>query len=336
MQEVHSWQRPRRDESDRLQIDVHWAATAASSLASDVRAGLVRQPKVLPPKYFYDDLGAVLFEKICETPEYYPTRTEAALLEVASDFIIETAQPTDIVELGSGSSRKTRAILDAAERAFNICRYVPFDVSAAMLRTSSVKLLDAYTWLSIHGVVGDYDLHLRHVPPGDRRLWVFLGGTIGNFEPEEAVGFLRTLRGAMGEYDHLLLGTDLVKDAAILNAAYNDAAGLTAAFNRNVLSVINQELGADFELERFDHEAHFNERHSQIEMHLRARDSHRVRIPALDLQVDFGAGESIRTEISRKFTLSGVRALLGDSGFELIDWYTPTNGFFGLSLARPC
>lgn len=318
----------------RMAVDVHVRPESGSTLADDVREGLTRRPKALPPKHFYDDLGSRLFDRICDTPEYYQTRTEQALLERIADELIAGTRPTDLVELGSGAARKTRTLLDAIERQRLGTRYVPFDVSEGMLRHSATGLLAAYPWLRVHGVVGDYDHHLDRIPSAGRRLIVFLGGTIGNFTDGQARDFLTRLAGQMGPEDRLLLGTDLVKDRALLHAAYNDAEGITAAFNKNVLRVINRELGGHFDLDRFEHVAFFDEEKRQIEMHLRAQEAMRVPIGALGLTVDFAGGETIHTEISRKFTRESVAELYGEAGLEMVGWHVPENGWFGISVAR--
>lgn len=317
-----------------MDVAVHLPPGRGSTLAEDVRKGLTTRPRRLPPKYFYDDVGSRLFDRICDTPEYYQTRTELALLREIAPALLSELRPTDIVELGSGAARKTRILLDTAGELGLGTRYVPFDVCEEMLRTSSSHLLSAYPWLSIHGVVGDYDVHLDRIPRGERRLIVFLGGTIGNFTETEARAFLSKIAGTMGPSDRLLLGTDLVKDPALLHAAYNDRQGVTAAFNKNVLQVINRELGGTFRLEDFDHLAFYDEAKARIEMHLAARKAHSVHVAALGLKLDFEEGETIHTEISRKFTRESVSDLYGSAGLEMVGWHTPTNGWFGLSVAR--
>ncbi|HLV22081.1 MAG TPA: L-histidine N(alpha)-methyltransferase [Polyangiaceae bacterium] len=321
--------------SDRFRLDVHLEPSNAVALARDVRIGLTSAPKWLPPKYFYDAVGSRLFDRICDTPEYYQTRTEQALLERVASEIVNLTEPTHLVELGSGTARKTRVLLGAIERRARRCCYVPFDVSEAVLRESAEQLLGEYPWLEVHGIVGDYDRHLGAIPKGDRRLYVFLGGTIGNFEPEAATQFLASLAGRMHPGDALLLGTDLVKDHARLNAAYNDAQGITAAFNKNVLCVINRELGANFELERFAHVAFFEPENAQIEMHLRSEVDQVVDIQRLELAVPFRAAETIRTEISRKFTRPSATALLKAAGLEVFEWLPSADDAFALSLSRP-
>ena len=319
---------------ERFTLDVCIGPEEGSTLAADVAEGLAKRPTRLHPKHFYDDEGSELFDRICDTPEYYPTRAELALLRERAGAWMERLRPTAIVELGSGAARKTRALLDAAQRQALTLRYIPFDVSEGILRSSAAELLATYDWLRIDGIVGDYDRHLARIPADRRRLFAFLGGTIGNFEEAHATEFLGKVAAQMGPDDHLLLGTDLVKDRALLHAAYNDAAGLTAAFNKNVLAVINRELGGDFDLSSFEHLAFFSEERSRIEMHLRAMRPMRVKIAALEMQIDLAAGETIHTENSRKFSRSTVEELLREAGLELMDWSTPEDSAFALSLSR--
>jgi L-histidine N-alpha-methyltransferase len=238
------------------------------------------------------------------------------------------------VELGSGAAHKTQALLDAVERRGSPCCYVPFDVSEEMLRRSSARLLERYPWLCVNAIVGDYDHHIGAIPRGERRLFAFLGGTIGNFDPAAAVAFLRRLGEELSPSDHLLLGTDLVKDESVLNAAYNDACGVTADFNKNILSVLNRELGADFDLSRFRHVAFYNPALCQIEMHLESLADQVVTVPEVGMRVAFSRGERMLTEISRKFSRDSVRALLSEAGLELCGWFESADGYFGLSLSR--
>jgi L-histidine N-alpha-methyltransferase len=320
---------------DRLRVRVLLDDAATSELARDVRAGLARQPKSIPPKYFYDAEGSRLFDRICDTPEYYQTRTEQKLLEALADDLIARTKPSDLIELGSGAARKTRALLDAMDRAGLTSRYVPFDVSESMLCESAEQLLDAYPWLDVAGIVGDYERHLDALPAGARRLFLFLGSTIGNFGPGEAVAFLARLRALMSEGDFLLIGLDTVKSEDVLNNAYNDAQGLTEAFNKNVLRVINRELYADFDLNAFEHVAFYNHERSQIEMHLEARCTQRVRIKQLDMNVDFVENERILTEISRKFSQESANDTLERAGLELEQWFAAPDDQFALALCRP-
>ena len=318
----------------RLQIDVVDDRAPDAALAHDVRRGLLARQKTLPPKYFYDDRGAQLFDAICDLPEYYLTRTEQRLLEDVADDLIALADPEEVVEFGSGASRKTRTLLDALQRSGRPLRYVPIDVSEGMLRRAALSLLHEYPRLTIHAIVGDYEQDLHRLPRGPRRLVLFLGSTIGNFTLAATARFLGRVREQLTAGDHLLLGLDLVKPQPVLEAAYNDRAGVTAEFNRNVLHVINRKLGGEFEPERFEHVAFFNPEQSQVEMHLRARTTHTVSIRRLGLAVPFAAGETIHTEISRKFTPAAAESALRETGFSLTRWYTPSNNYFGLALAR--
>lgn len=311
-------------------------AGGGSDPGADVRNGLAHRPKVLPSKYFYDDHGSRLFDQICQTPEYYPTRTEDALLAQVAGDIVRRCRPAFIVELGSGAARKTRHLFDACARLGCHCIYAPVDVCAEVLLESGQALIDAYPWLSVEAWCGDYGGGLAVLPSVPApRLFVFLGGTIGNYDEEEAREFLRGVRAAMTQADVLLLGADRVKDPAVLNAAYNDAQGLTAAFNLNMLAVINRELRARFELDAFSHCAGYDEARSRIEMHLRARWRQVVPIDGLGMEVQFEAGEAVRTEISRKFTPDTLATLLAGAGFDCMAHYEPKDGYFSLMLAAP-
>ena len=305
------------------------------TLAQDARAGLTRTPKELPPKHLYDTRGAALFEQICELPEYYPTRTERAILErVAGELIAQTGA-CELVELGSGSATKTRVLLDAMAAAGTLESYVAVDVTERAVRDSAAELTREYPGLRVHGLIGDFERHLDHLPQASGpRLLAFLGGTIGNFAPASRRRFLRTVCGLLGPADHLLLGTDLVKDRTTLEAAYDDAAGVTAEFNRNILHVLNRELGADFDLAGFQHVALFDTENEWIEMRLRSLRDQRVELPAIALSVEFEDGEELRTEISAKFTRERVAAELTAGGLALAAWHTDENDWFALSLAR--
>lgn len=308
---------------------------SVSTLADDVREGLQRPQKVLPSKYFYDERGSQLFDEICDLPEYYPTRTEHALLHEVGVEVMRAACPTDLVELGSGAARKTRALLDAAgEIGLTGLRYHPVDVCEPMLESSGRELVEEYPWLEVHAVVADYEQHLEQLPDGERRLVAFLGSTIGNFPPAEARSFLRGVAAQLRPEESFLLGVDLVKPIEQLEAAYNDSRGVTAEFNRNVLRVINRELDADFDPDRFEHVAFFDREQSQIEMRLRSRVAQTVTIRALALEVRFREGETIRTEISRKFREEELRADFATLGFDVTAWYTPPDAAFALLLAR--
>ncbi len=309
---------------------------AARTLANDVIEGFAMALKELPPKHFYDSRGAVLFEQICELPEYYPTRTERAILERCSDEIVAQTGAGELVELGSGSATKTRLLLSAMMRAGTLARFVPVDVTETAVRDSAAALIEEYPGLVVHGLIGDFERHLDRLPDSSaRRLVAFLGGTIGNFQPLARRSFLANLAELMDAQDHLLLGTDLVKDRATLQAAYDDAAGITAQFNRNILHVINNALGANFDPAAFEHVAFFDESNEWIEMRLRSLCAQTVTLPAIELTVEFADGEEIRTEISAKFTRERVEADLAAAGLELVAWYTDERDWFALSLARP-
>lgn len=309
---------------------------ALPTLADDVRNGLLSPPRSLPPKYFYDERGSSLFDRICDRPEYYPTRTEDALLEKHALELIDVTRPTRIVELGSGTARKTRRLFDACGRTACFPRYAPVDVCGETLVETGQDLLDEYEWLEIDAYVGDYVGGLHSLSESqDRDLFVFLGGTIGNFEHDAAARFLSQIRTIMGREDRLLLGVDRVKDPRVLHAAYNDAGGLTRAFNLNVLNVLNRELEANFALDGFDHYAYFNPKESRIEMHLIAIRDQTVTIKALNEVLHLREGDSILTEVSCKYTRAGLEALLEASGFTIARHYEPDNRYFSLVVAAP-
>ncbi|MGV9292438.1 L-histidine N(alpha)-methyltransferase [Amycolatopsis sp. NPDC003676] len=306
----------------------------AAELRADVREGLTADQKWLPPKWFYDAEGSKLFEKITALPEYYPTRSEREVLAQRAAEIAERTGAHTLVELGSGSSEKTRLLLDAFTAHGTLESFVPMDVSESALAEAAAAITADYPKLEVRGVVGDFTQHLQLLPGTAPRVVAFLGGTIGNFLPDERAEFLRSVREVLSEGEWLLLGTDLVKDRETLERAYDDAAGVTAAFNRNVLRVINTELGADFDPDEFDHVAHWDDGHEWIEMRLRARSRTEVRIPGADLIVPFAEGEHIRTEVSAKFRPGGVEAELNAAGFALEQWWTDSQQRFGVSLAR--
>jgi L-histidine N-alpha-methyltransferase len=321
--------------TDDITVDVHLSAGyVAETLRADVLAGLLATPKTLPPKWFYDARGSELFERITELPEYYPTRTERGILAANAGLIATETGAHSLVELGSGSSEKTRLLLDALRATGNLRQFVPLDVSATALRDSAAAIAADYPGLQVHGVVGDFTEHLDLLP-GDRpRVVAFLGGTIGNLVPGERAKFLASVRSVLFEGEWLLLGTDLVKDPDVLVRAYDDSAGVTAEFNKNVLSVLNRELDADFDVAAFQHVALWDPEAEWIEMRLRATRAMRVRLAALDLDVRFAQGEEMRTEVSAKFTRPGVTAELAAAGFELARWFTDPDGRFAVSLAR--
>ncbi len=315
-------------------LDIHLTEhDAEAALATDARAGLTASPKSLPPKWFYDARGSVLFEEITQLPEYYPTRTERALLESGVDEIAALSGADTLVELGSGSSEKTRLLLDAFVRAGKLETYVPQDVSASALRAAMDALAPDYPGLALHGVVGDFTRHLDRLPRGGSRTVAFLGGTIGNLQPRDRAAFLTQLRGVLRPGEQLLLGTSMVIDEPTMVAAYDDAQGVTAAFNRNVLRVLNRELSADFAVDAFDHRALWDPRHEWIEMRLRARRAMTVRVAALDLTVQFAEGEELKTETSAKFRPGGVRGWLEATGYEITRTWTDPDGRHALTLA---
>lgn len=305
-----------------------------ADIALDARRGLTRRPRWMPPKYFYDERGSRLFDAICDTPEYYPTRTEDALLGAHAADIVAQVQPEHIVEFGSGTARKTRHLLDACCGRGAATAYWPFDVCETMLLETGQQLVDEYRRLRVHALVGDYLGGLQGLPPMHGRcLFLFLGGTIGNFTEPQAELFLREVHAAMKPGDFLMLGADRVKPVEVLHAAYNDSAGLTAQFNLNLLRVLNRELGADFRLAAFRHRAFFNSRASQIEMYLVASRAQSVRVTALDQALHFACGEEILTEISRKFTRPRLESMLRGAGFTVARHLQPDNGYFSLLLA---
>ncbi len=318
-----------------IRIDSHLGGAEERSLADDVLDGLTRPFKELPPKHFYDARGAELFDRICALPEYYPTRAERAILEQESGELARLTNAAELVELGSGTAAKTRVLLDALYAAGTLLRYIPVDVTESMVRDCAEELTDEYPGLQVHGVIGDFERHLDRVPDAvGPRIVAFLGGTIGNFPPGSRRRVLREITRLLGPEDHLLMGTDLVKDPDVLEAAYDDAQGVTAEFNRNLLQVLNRELDAGFDLEDFEHVALFDREHEWIEMRLRARREHTTFVRALDLPVHFRAGEEMRTEISAKFTPERLQGDLAAAGLELVRWLTDPEDLFALTLSR--
>lgn len=303
------------------------------SLRQDVADGLTAFPKTLPPKWFYDERGSELFEEITRLEEYYPTRRERAILTERAAGIAELTGARTLLELGAGSGEKTRLLLEALSGTLET--YVPVDVSGDFLSAAADQIAAEYPALSVQPIVADYERHLGQLPGGSRRLTAFLGGTIGNMEPDERVSFLGGLRATMGPDDALLIGADLVKESQRLVRAYDDARGVTADFNRNVLRVINRELDADFDVSRFDHVAIWDNAGERIEMRLRSTRAQTVRVGALDLVVEFAAGEEMRTEISAKFTRERFEASATAAGLRIDQWWTDRDGDFVLSLVRP-
>jgi L-histidine N-alpha-methyltransferase len=324
--------------SAEIRIDSFLSDADERSLANDVLDGLTRPFKEIAPKHFYDARGSELFERICELPEYYPTRAEREILLAYADEIVQGTGAGELVELGSGSAEKARILLDAMSSAGTLRRYVPVDVSESALEAAALELVDEFEELSVHGVIGDFERHLDRVPPADAgdgaRIVALLGGTIGNFPPGTRRRLLREIGGLLGPGDRLLLGTDLVKDPAVLEAAYDDSEGVTAEFNRNVLHVINRELDADFAPDGFEHIAFYDRVHEWVEMRLRARRPCSVLVADLGLRVEFAAGEELRTEISAKFTRARLQADFQAAGLALEGWYMDGDGLFAVSLAR--
>jgi L-histidine N-alpha-methyltransferase len=304
-----------------------------AALERDVRVGVTSRPKELPPKWFYDERGSQLFERITRLPEYYLTRAERWIIDEHRHEIPPLAEADTVVELGSGTSEKTRLLLDAFAERRQLRRFVPFDVSEQTLRRAAAALSEEYPGVEVHAMVGDFDHHLGELPGGGRRLIAFLGSTIGNYPPKARAAFLSALSAAMETEDSLLLGTDLVKSPTRLVAAYDDADGVTAEFNRNVLRVVNRELRATFDPRSFAHVARYDEAEEWVEMRLRSDAEQAVSIRALDLEVEFEDGEEMRTEISAKFRRSRVEDELAEAGLALARWWTDENGDFALSLA---
>ena len=319
--------------TSHIHIDSHLGPDElVEIMRKDIRAGLESTPKKLLPKYFYDARGSELFEEITEQPEYYQTRTERKLLIDIAPDLVQRHHFEELLELGSGSSTKTRVLLDPMHNDHHLRKYIPFDVSPSMVHRVGEELTAEYPELEVHGIIGDFTRHLREVPKGSRRLIVFLGGTIGNFEPQNAVRFLSDLASTLTDSDRILLGTDLVKDVRVLEAAYNDQAGVTAEFNRNILRVINNELDADFPVEGYQHHAFFNDEDNRIEMWLRSTSAHRVRVNELGLELDIREGEPIRTELSHKFTRTSAQSMVQRAGLRIEEWHTDAENLFALSL----
>jgi L-histidine Nalpha-methyltransferase len=322
--------------ADQIEIEVHLPdGGALAGLAEDVREGLSSPFKELPPKYFYDERGSELFERITELEEYYPTRVERSLLERDAAGIVRAAAPSTLIELGSGAATKTRALLDAMAATGSLETYVPVDISEEITRRAACELVAEYEGLRVNGVVCDYETHLERIPREEGALIAFLGGTIGNFRPGPRRAFLARIATLMYPGDRFLLGTDLVKDRARLEAAYNDSLGVTAEFNRNVLHVLNRELDADFEPDLFEHVAFYDAANEWIDVRLRSTREQFIDIRDLDMRVHFSRNEEMRTEISTKFTRERLEASYADAGLELVEWWTDSEDLYALSLARP-
>jgi L-histidine N-alpha-methyltransferase len=321
--------------NQRVTIDVHLPPGGPlSGMAADVRAGLTKPFKELSPRYFYDERGSELFERITELPEYYPTRAERAILRRhAGDICEEAGGPTTLIELGSGSAAKTRVLLDAMDEAGCLHAYAPVDISEQITRETADAIAAEYG-ITVHGLVCDFERDLERIPLAGPRTIAFLGGTIGNFEPSQRASFLSRVANLLGPRDHLLLGTDLIKARRTLEAAYDDAAGITAAFNKNVLAVLNRELGADFDLDAFEHVAFWDDENLWVDVRLRSLARQMVEISSLGIRVAFARGEEMRTEISTKFARDGLAGIYGEAGLEMVGWWTDPDGLFALSLAR--
>jgi L-histidine N-alpha-methyltransferase len=322
--------------AERIEIEVRYNGAQGAEMAHEVRQGLVAKPKELPPKYFYDERGSQLFERITELPEYYPTRAERSILaSQAAEMIAAAGDPETLIELGSGSAAKTRHLLSAMEAARCIGSYVPVDISEEITHETAERLVEEYPGLSVRGLVCDFEQDLERIPEVEGgRLIAFLGGTIGNLYPDQRREFLGRVAALLGPRDRLLLGTDLVKDRARLEAAYDDSEGVTSEFNKNVLVVLNRELGADFDLDAFEHFARYEERDAWMDIGLRSLADQTVRIDGLDLTVRFAAGEEMRTEISSKFTRPRLERVYAESGLGMTGWFTDEAGDYALSLAR--
>jgi L-histidine N-alpha-methyltransferase len=322
-----------------IAIDVHLDADAAAQMARDVRRGLTATPKELSPKYFYDERGSQLFEAITELEEYYPTRREREILvDRSAEIVAAAGRPATLVELGSGSAAKTRHLLSAMRDAGSLRTYVPVDISEEITQATALTLVEEYPGLDVHGMVSDFERHLERTPTADDdgpRLIAFLGGTIGNLYPDQRIAFLERIAALLGPADHLLLGTDLIKDRARLELAYDDPGGVTAEFNKNVLAVLNRELDADFDLDAFAHVATWSEGNRRMEIGLRSLADQDVTARVLDLTIHFDAGEVMRTEISTKFARPGLEAIYAEAGLTLSAWFTDDAGDYALSLAAP-
>ena len=321
-------------EHSSIVIDVHLNNQDPAAIKEEIRTGLLATPRRLPTRYFYDDRGSELFEQICKLPTYYPTRTEHALLTTVADDVVAQTGADELVELGSGAATKTRVLLDAMARMKQLKFYVPFDVSEGIVRRVASELAEEYDGLQVHGVVGDFLAHLEHIPQGGKRLVVILGGTLGNLQPESASAFLSSIEREMAPGDFLLLGVQLITNVERLEAAYNDATGITAAFNKNMLLVLKSVIGAEFDPDAFDHVARFNHDEHRIEMRLRSAREQVIPLPELALTLHLQEGEEILTEISTKYTRPQVEALVTRTGFNPVAWHTDPDRLHGLALAQ--
>lgn len=321
--------------AEPIEIEVRLRADGGLAMARDIRLGLTAKPKELPPKYFYDERGSQLFEQITELEEYYPTRAEREILrERSAEIVAAAGEPGTLVELGSGSAAKTRHLLDAMRDAECLATYVPVDISEEITHRTAELLVEEYPGLAVRGLVCDFEHDLERIPNGGgRRLVAFLGGTIGNLYPEARGDFLSRIAALLEPGDQILLGTDLVKETARLEAAYNDSRGVTSKFNKNVLTVLNRELGGDFDLDRFEHVARYDVDAGRMDIRLRSLEEQTVRLDGLDLTVRFGAEEEMRTEISAKFTRAGLEEIYREAGLRPEGWFTDAAEDYALSLA---
>jgi L-histidine Nalpha-methyltransferase len=321
--------------AEAIEIDVHLRADGGVRMAREVRLGLTAKPKELAPKYFYDERGSQLFERITELPEYYPSRAERQILAARSAEIVASAgEPGMLVELGSGSAAKTRHLLSAMRDANCLATYVPVDISEEITQATAQSLVQEYPGLNVRGLVCDFEHDLERIPAAtDGRLLAFLGGTIGNLYPEPRRRFLSRMAALLEPGDRILLGTDLVKEKSRLEAAYDDSQGVTAEFNKNVLLVLNRELGGDFDPDQFEHVARYDEREARMDIRLRSLTEQEIRLDGLDLTVRFAAGEEMRTEISSKFTREGLEEVYREAGLSPDGWFTDAGGDYALSLA---
>ncbi|HEX6687278.1 MAG TPA: L-histidine N(alpha)-methyltransferase [Solirubrobacterales bacterium] len=320
--------------AEAIEIEVHLRADGGLAMARDIRLGLTAKPKELAPKYFYDERGSQLFERITELDEYYPTRAEREILSDRSAEIVAAAgEPGTLVELGSGSAAKTRHLLSAMRDADCLDTYVPVDISEEITHETAEALVEEYPGLAIRGLVCDFEHDLERIPSGGGRLVAFLGGTIGNLYPAARREFLARIAALLEPGDRILLGTDLVKERSRLEAAYDDSQGVTAEFNKNVLVVLNRELGGDFDLDLFEHVARYDADAARMDIRLRSLAEQTVRLDGLDLTVRFAAGEEMRTEISTKFTREGLEGIYREAGLRPAGWFTDSAEDYALSLA---
>ena len=323
-----------QQEQHAPKIDVYLdEKQALQAILDEVERGLSGSPRRLPSKLFYDERGSLLFEEITEQPEYYLTRAEMSLLEQVADEVAVRTKPRELIELGAGSAKKTELLIEACRRRGALERYLPVDVSEEMARDTALRLSRRYPKLEIHGVVGDFEQHIPRIPAGERPLMALLGSTLGNFSAPNAVKLLSHIPAVIGSEGYLLLGTDLVKSVDRLEAAYNDDAGVTAQFNRNILDVLNAQLGADFDADAFEHVSHYNEDTARMETSLRAAKDQQVRVDDLDLEFEVAAGEKIHTEVSCKYTRESLSDLVSEAGMKLVEWFADEAGDYALSLS---